>query len=283
MKLGVSSYSYNSEIIKQSNFTQYRTIDAAKNQGFDAIEFVQLMPHNGMTKKEYARLLKEHAKERDIEISAYLVGAEMVQPDEASRKAEIKKVCEELDIAAELGVKLFRHDVGGEAKGFDLYLPQMADSVREITKYGESLGIKTMSENHGYVFQNGERMEKLVNAVNHPNYGLLCDIGNFLCLNEDPIPEITRIAPYTIHVHAKDFLMNKKDICTENGRFYRSKCGTVLIPMPVNEGSVPVRQCIEILKNAGYDGYIDIEYEGELDCFKGISRGYNNLKRILDK
>ena len=281
MKIGVSSYSYNQEIVKKGNFTQYSTIDSAKNIGFETIEFTELIPHNGMTKKEYARLLKEHAKERNIEISAYLIGANMLKTDESSRKAEIKRVCEELDVAAELGVKLFRHDIGGEAKGFDLAIPQIAENVLEITKYAETIGIKTMSENHGYVFQNGERMEKLVNAVNHPNYGLLCDIGNFLCLNEDPVPEIIKIAPYTIHVHAKDFLINKKDICTDGVRCYKSKAGFVIFPMPVNEGSVPVRQCIEILKNAGYDGCINIEYEGELNCFDGIRRGYNNLKKIL--
>ena len=281
MKIGVSSYSYNSELVKKGNFTQYSTIAAAKNQGFDTIEFVALEPHNSMTKKEYARLLNEHAKEVDIDISAYLVGANFLQPDTASIKAEVKRVCEELDVAAELGVKLFRHDLGGPSKGFDNYMMEIVPYVVEITKYAETLGIKTMSENHGYVFQNGERMEKFVNAVNHPNYGLLCDIGNFLCLNQDPIPEITRIAPYTIHVHAKDFLIINKDICTEGAKMYKSRAGFYLYPMPVNEGSVPVRQCIEILKNVGYDGAINIEYEGELPCFTGIKRGYNNLKKIL--
>ena len=50
-------------------------------------------------------------------------------------------------------------------------------------------------------------MEKLVNMVAHENFGLLNDMGNFLCADEDPAEAIGRVAPYAFYVHAKDFLL----------------------------------------------------------------------------
>ena len=32
-----------------------------------------------------------------------------------------------------------------------------------------------MVENHGYFAQDSDRVEKLINAVDHPNFGLLLD------------------------------------------------------------------------------------------------------------
>ena len=286
MQIGVSSHSYSKSLSLNGNVTHYNIISTSKFIGFDNIEFTPLMPHNGMTKIEYARSLREHAKHLGIEISAYVVGAQLLQPDETATKAEIKRVCEELDVAAELGVKLFRHDACWTLEGrrsFDLALPEIAKNTREITKYAESLGIKTMTENHGYLAQGSERMEKLFNAVDHPNFGLLCDMGNFLCFDEDPVQAVARVAPYTIHVHAKDFIVNKKDICTEGSKWFKTRAGYNLLGVPVNEGSVPVEDCIKALKKAGYDGCINIEYEGELDSVTGIRRVFNNLKKILNK
>ena len=63
-----------------------------------------------------------------------------------------------------------------------------------------------MTENHGFFSQDSCRVEKLYTAVNHPNFGLLCDIGNFVCADEDPAKAVARVAPYTRYVHAKDFI-----------------------------------------------------------------------------
>ena len=50
-------------------------------------------------------------------------------------------------------------------------------------------------------------MEKLINTVNHPNFGWLCDMGNFLCADEDPAKSCGKAAPYVFYVHAKDFIV----------------------------------------------------------------------------
>jgi sugar phosphate isomerase/epimerase len=174
-----------------------------------------------------------------------------------------------------------RHDVcyrlgkTGKSRSFDLMLPTIAKNARRVADYGASLGIRTCSENHGFIAQDSDRVERLFNAVAHDNYGLLVDVGNFLCVDEDPLQAVSRLAPYAVHAHVKDFKYNDTPtgIQTRGCRFIS---GTV-----IGEGVVPVGQCLAILARAGYDGFVSIEYEGEEDCIEGISRGLENLKTLL--
>ena len=73
MKIGVSSYSF-SQYIKSGKLTQLTAVAKAKELGFDAIEFTELMPPEGVSQAEYAKQIKAEASTCGIEISAYLVG-----------------------------------------------------------------------------------------------------------------------------------------------------------------------------------------------------------------
>ena len=157
-------------------------------------------------------------------------------------------------------------------------LPDIARNARKVTEYGEQLGIRTCTENHGYIAQDSDRVERLFNAVNHDNYGLLVDIGNFICVDENPITAVSRVAPYAVHVHAKD--MYVRNMPTEACK-HPTRGGNYFVGAVVGEGQIPVKQCLRILKRAGYEGYVSIEYEGVEDCICGIERGLKNLKRIL--
>ena len=63
---------------------------------------------------------------------------------------------------------------------FEAALPQIAEGCRAVTEYAAKFGIKSSIENHGFLVQDSDRCEKLMKTVNHPNFGWLIDIGNFL-------------------------------------------------------------------------------------------------------
>ncbi len=279
MKIGVSSYSY-SQYIRAEKMTQLDAVSKAKEMGFDAIEFTDLMPPEGETKLSYAKRICEEAKRCGIEISAYVVSANLAQKDTTQ---EVQKLKERVDEASALGAKFFRHDVMygyDDFRSFDLALPTIVSAIREVTEYAEKLGIKTMSENHGYIAQDSDRMERLFNAVNHENYGALIDIGNFACADEDSALAVSRLANFAFMVHAKDFKKMKFTPEAPEGHF-QTRGANYLKGVAVGKGDIPVAQCFAILKRAGFDGYVDIEYEGAEDCIEGIAEGLRYLKSIL--
>ena len=290
MKISVSSYSFH-QYISQGKMTQLDAIAKAHELGFEAIEFTDLTPCENPTleqQKEYAAALRAEADKYGMEINAYTIGGKLYQPTEEGAKAEIERLCGQLDVAKILGVQLMRHDVAtaslmgktGTSRSFDLMLPNIAANTRAVTEYAATLGIRTCSENHGTLAQDSDRMERLFNAVNHDNYGLLVDMGNFICVDENPHTAVSRVAPYAIHAHAKDFYMKsaagdkpKGWGTTRGGNFFK---GAI-----IGEGVVPVKACLRALKVAKYDGYLSIEYEGAEDCIVGISKGLHNLQMLL--
>jgi sugar phosphate isomerase/epimerase len=134
-------------------------------------------------------------------------------------------------------------------------------------------------ENHGFFVQDSRRAEKLVNRVAHDNFGLLVDMGNFTCADEDPVTAVGRVAPYAFYVHAKDFHIKSGQGQNPGTGFFRSRGGAYLRGAVIGHGDVPVKQCLDALRAAGYDGYVSLEFEGMEENQKAIAIGLENLKR----
>ena len=282
MRLCVSSYSF-AAAIRAGNMTQFDTVAAAHDLGFSAIEFTDLAPGPGQTTQreqmEFAARLREEAERLDMRIAAYAIGADMTGRGEAA-EAEIERLAGQLDVCWALGAPVLRHDVCyrlGEARTFDGLLPTLAENIRRVTTYAASLGIRTCTENHGFVAQDSDRIERLVTAVDHPNYGALIDVGNFACVDENSAAAVSRLAPLAFHVHAKDFVFYPFSARHAGGIETRG-CNRIEA-CAVGDGNIPVEQCMCILRRAGYDGYVSIEYEGRGDCIDGIRRGREALLR----
>jgi Sugar phosphate isomerases/epimerases len=289
MKFSVSSYSFFS-LISSGQMTSLDCIKKAKEMGFDAIEFVDFVdmnPKDGSSREEYAKKLRAECEKESLEISNYTVGADFLNAFDGDTKAEIERVKGEIDIAMILGAKSVRHDAtvgypynGGSFKSFDSVLPILADACREVTVYAQEKGIRTMVENHGFFAQDSERVEKLVSTVNHENFGLLCDIGNFICADEPSEKAVGRVAPYAFYAHAKDFLLKDGSAGNPGKGFFQTRSGNFARGTIIGHGVIPVRKCISILKAAGYDGAIAIEFEGLENPLTAIEIGLENLKNF---
>ena len=284
MKVCVTSYSFN-KLMKRGEITQLGTVKAASELGFDAIEFSGIVPHDGSSEIEYAKKLREEADRYSLPIVSFVCGADLINGrDGRSAEEEVAHVKGMVDIAAILGVKTMRHDVLyslGEYKSFDALLPTLAKRVSEIAEYAKTKGIKTCVENHGFICQDPDRCERLFNAVESDNFGLLCDMGNFLCADADPVRSVSTVAPYAVFVHAKDFYVKSGNTDNPGGGHFLSRGGNYLKGTIVGHGNVPVKQCLKILKKAGYDGYVSLEFEGMEDNYEALTIGLANLRRFI--
>lgn len=288
MKIAVSSYSFQQAICR-GEMTQADAVEKAKEMGFDGVEFIDLSPCDNPTlaqQLDYAAEIRSRAARAGIEVVAYTVGANLYTGSAAGDAAEVERLKGQVDVAAALGVKLLRHDAcwnltkTGAGRSFDGMLPVIADNARKITAYAAQKGIVTCTENHGFVAQDSDRMERLFIAVGHDNYGLLIDMGNFFCVDEDSAVAVSRLAPYAVHVHAKDMKRLPADNADRNCVIDTRGCQQIRGTW-VGNGDVPVKRCLSILKRAGYDGWVSLEFEGPEDCFEGVAKGLCTLRQCL--
>ena len=286
MKIGVSSYSFQ-RLIGAGGETQLSVIRRAAQLGFDAIEFTDLQPHDGSSEADYAARLRDEAARCGIEISAYAVGADLLGGCGGDLAAEVERLHRKVDVAAILGAKILRHDaafVFPDARGyrgFASVLPRLAEGCRAVTAYAAEKGVKTAAENHGTFCQDSDRVEQLVNTVAHDNFGLLVDMGNFLCVDEDPAAAVGRTAPYAFHVHAKDFLRKAAEQPDPGEGFFLTRGGARLRGTVLGHGVVPVKSCLAALRAAGYDGTVSLEFEGAEEVDYALRAGLAYLRRLL--
>ncbi len=286
MKTCVSSYSFSS-FMRKTGATQLDLIKKAKEMGFDAIEYTDLSPENGMSELEYATLLKAESEKVGLPIVNYTIGADFLNCE--SIEAEIERVKRKVDVAKALGAAGMRHDVTvgyrDERKAycdFNSVLPVLVDACRIITDYAKEQGIETMMENHGFFSQDSDRVERLIGTVNDPNFGWLVDIGNFLCADENPAVAVGKAANYAKHVHVKDFHIKSGSEFDPGRNFFLTRGGTYLRGAVLCQGNVPVYQCLKTIKRAGYDSYVSIEFEGIEDNIPALEAGLENLKKIIE-
>ena len=284
MKTCISSYSYG-RLIREGKMDYFQVMDKTKELGFDAIEFSTIAVPEGKTLAEFAVELKAYADKIGLPIASYTIGANFMQADVA---AEIERVKGEVDIAEILGAPVMRHDVMYNyyegytgPKTFLAALDVIAPAIRAVSEYAATKGIVTMSENHGFIAQDADRMLQLFTAVNCPNDRWLCDVGNFVCADENCAVSVGKLKEMASHVHVKDFFLRSGMEPNPGRGWFQTRAGNYARGTIVDQGNVPVQQCLRLLKNAGYDGYVSIEFEGMEEPLMSIEIGLENLQRML--
>ncbi len=288
MKTCVSTYSFGAYV---SSLGILGTIDKAAEMGFEGIEFVESSWTNDLD-PAVAAACKARCDEKGIVPVSYCTGADFIYGSSGDLDAEIARVCRQVDFAAALGVMNMRHDVAsapsvghgsGEYWGisYDCVLPRLAKGVRAVAEYAKTKGIGTMTENHGYFSQDAARVEKLINTVDHETFGALVDIGNFMCADERPEVSVGIMARYCRHVHCKDFHYKTGTEMNPGHGWFSTRGGNYLRGAILGSGVVPVAQCLRVLKAAGYDSFVSIEFEGAEDNLRGIAWGLDFLKRCI--
>ena len=281
MKIAVSSYSF-SQAMHDGRMNILDVIPKAKELGYDGVEIVR-GNQSDREMRVLAALLKVQSEEAGIPIIAYMVGADFIKN---GLEAEVARLKGEAEIAALMGAPRMRHDssAGKDAQGnsvsFEDALPVIAEGYRQVTEFAAGLGVKTMIENHGYFMQDARRVKKLIETVDHPNFGWLVDMGNFMCADEVSVESVKVAAPLAVHAHAKDFHYKAAGEYVPGQGWFSTRGGNRLRGAIVGHGVVNVPECLKILKAAGYEGWLSVEFEGIEDCIMALRADIENLREI---
>jgi sugar phosphate isomerase/epimerase len=153
--------------------------------------------------------------------------------------------------------------------------------IRRLADYAGERGVKICSENHGRIMQDSDRMEELFYQVDHENYGLLCDMGNFGVADENYVRAVSRLLPQVCFVHAKDAFHRSGMMYDPGKGFRRTRGGDFRRATIFGHGDVPTYQILYAIKKSGYDGYVSIEFEGIEDPLMAVEISADNLKRMV--
>jgi len=129
---------------------------------------------------------------------------------------------------------------GGE---WDEAQKNAADGLRSLCEYADEYGVNVIVENHGGLSSNGAWLAGVMQMVDHPRVGTLPDFGNFRLgggKEYDRYQGVTELMPFAKAVSAKSH-----DFDAEG-----------------NETRTDYTRMMNIVREAGYTGYVGIEYEG---------------------
>jgi sugar phosphate isomerase/epimerase len=192
-------------------------------------------------------------------------------------EAAFDEMVDHIEYANAIGAKVMRVVGSSLMFRFEDHGPQIEKLSRMFTnamKVADNYGIKLADENH--IDYNADEMLELIHNVNHPNFGINFDTGNFLRVLDDPIQGMEKLARFTFSTHVKDLKINPQAAVND---WYFFSC------TPVGDGLVDNQKLAQLLKDANYEGFLAMEidtlhpdYNDDEDA--AVAKSVAELKRI---
>lgn len=253
-------------IEKQAELTNLQFPVLARRLGFDAVEYVNHFFFNKAKNKGYLSELKHICKQEGIKSVLIMCGLEgdLGHPDKKEREQTVENHKKWVDAAAFLGCHAIR--VNARSSGtFEEQQKLLADGLLQLCEYGDKDKINILVENHGGLSSNPEWTAGIMQMTAHKRVGTLPDFGNFKISETETYDRyrgVELMMPWAKGVSAKSYDFD------ENG----------------NETQIDYFKMIKIVLDAGYRGYIGVEYEGNrLSETDGIVATRKLLERVRDQ
>lgn len=246
---------------------------AREDFGIEAIEYVSQFFKDKAKDLAYLKILKGRCKDQGVESLLIMVDQEgsLASTDAKARKKAVENHYKWVEAAKFLECHSIRVNLHGEGSNKEDWKKASVESLGMLAEFCAAHKMNVLVENHGQLSSNGKLLAEVIQEVNNPHCGTLPDFGNF-CMRrekgdlwESPCVDwynryqgVEEMLPFAKGISAKSFAFD------ENG----------------NETSTDFRKMLKLVRNAGYKGYIGIEYEGDSLSEKD---GILKTKELLEK
>ncbi|MCT1524069.1 sugar phosphate isomerase/epimerase family protein [Sphingobacterium hotanense] len=222
--------------LKNIDFPEY----TAKNFGIYGVEYVNQFFKDKAQDITYLKDLNNRAKDNGVKNVLIMIDGEgsLGDRDENKRLKAVENHHKWIDAANFLGCRAIRVNAAGEGTKEEVK-DQVVKSLSSLADYGKKGKINVIVENHGGISSHGDWLADVLKTVNKKNCGSLPDFGNFY--EYDRYQGVTDLMPYAKGVSAKSHAFDA------NG----------------NETGIDYAKMMDIVKKAGYKGYVGIEFEGD--------------------
>jgi sugar phosphate isomerase/epimerase len=261
VKFAVSSYSFHrfgQGPEGNAKPTFYEMVERCAELGFDGLELLGV--HFDNAEKDELYRLKQFAFQHGIDLIAVSAHHNFVQADGERRLQEVDKLCRIVDLAHELGAPAVRAFGGrwatrpnfAEFMAADGIEPPLegytddegyawsAEAFKLSSYYAGRRGVTVALENHWGFTGDSKGVKRILQDTDSPWLKVVLDTGNFnFC--PDPYAEMAALAPHAVMVHAKTYV--------GGGLYYTA--------------DLDYRRVAGILRDAGFNGYVSLEFEGK--------------------
>ncbi len=244
----------------------------AKQQfGIDAIEFVNTFYFSKAKKMDVWKDMKDRCDSEGVKPLLIMCDAlgDLGDLDATKRQKAIENHYPWVDVAKFLGCHSIRVNAAGKGTAEEVKAAAI-EGLGGLTEYGKANNINIIVENHGSHSSNGAWLASVMKGVNSPFCGTLPDFGNF-CIKRDAADYTKCLEDYDRYEGTKELMPFAKGVSGKTHEFDADG----------NEVHTDYRKILQIVKDSGYTGYIDIEYEGEqLSEVEGIIATKKLLERV---
>lgn len=269
MKLSLAAYSFRDFLPRAP---REGSPDAAKTAPMTLDDFVRLCADLDLDGTEltsyyfpsgfddaYLLHLKQLTFRLGLDISGTAIANDFCLPPGPERDKTLAHTRKWIDHAALMDAPVIRIFAGTVPKGGSEQeaIERCAAGINESLDYAATKGVSLALENHGGITATPDQMLKIIERVqDSPWFGVNFDGGNFN--TDDPYRDLARIAPYAINAQIKtDVKVSGK------------------------QQDADLERVVKILADAGYRGYVVLEYEGKEDPKVAVPRHIETLRKFI--
>lgn len=279
-KLSLAQWSIN-KMIRNDGVDPYTFAEKAAGWGFTGLEYVSQLYKTELEAANYSEEAMQNfvdkcnaeAEKYGLENVLIMIDGQgnLAAADKKERKEAVKNHYKWVDAAAAMGCHSIRVNLNGvqEPEG---WMAASVDGLTQLATYAKDKNVNIIVENHGGLSSNAAMLAQVMTTVNMDNCGTLPDFGNFCvkresgdyyeskCIEEyDKYQGVAELMPHAKAVSAKAYDFD------ENG----------------DETEIDFNRILKTVKEAGYTGFVGVEYEGsKLSEEEGIMATKNLLIKV---
>ncbi len=244
---------------------------ARREFGIEAIEYVNTFYFDRAKDRQYLTEMKKVANGEGVRSLLIMCDREgdLGNPDRDARSGAVENHFKWVEAAKFLGCHSIRVNARSDAGlHADEQMKLAAAGLRRLCEFSDQHKIDVLVENHGGLSSNGAWLVGVMKMVDHPRVGTLPDFGNFRIAGDQPgVPETW----YDRYTGVREMMPYAKAVSAKSHKFDNEG----------NEVNTDFKQMMKIVLDAGYRGYVGIEYEGDEASEKeGIKATKNLLERV---
>lgn len=265
MKISVNSILFFRQMVFEKSMTLADWFKLVEDFSLVATE----IQHNCVESydKVSVQQIKEELRRHGLAVSQYIGAPDFTNPDRGYRAAQVRKLKSDIQVASELGASCVRVTAGQEYPDVSRSegVGYVVDAFRECLAFAEEQGIWLAYENHykDYFWKRPDFSQQpdvfleILNALKDTPLKVNFDFANPIMIGQNPVPLLREVVDRVVHVH-----------CTDRAR------ANEYTHAAAGEGLVDYPTLFEILQEAGYDGWLSVEYNG--------TEGLDGLQRAVD-